>query len=213
MDHAFHLYFAHHLRRVGTLLAVGLAMLFSACTVVPLSSLWQLSQLKLEELDGTAVRAALVYPNALQLRPDSLRLHVAVARPITQADGKDGWERIEEHLLLDEVRSSAELRPLQDQQQPGRQLRAWRIAPASLLQLQALRARALNWKGSAGQRQLSLGLEFDGCLPPSTVLRVSTLLRFAAEGDYVPLLRDVDLARLVPSAELMKKFPACVVQK
>jgi len=189
------------------LLVLGLA----GCGSVPLGSLWKLRALQLEELDPGAVRAALVAPASLRLSPLSLTLDVTVARELPPVNGQAAWETLEEKLPLEELRGAAELSPLAGEVGPGLQLHVWRIAPASLARLQALRSQALGWKGSEGKRRLGLGLAFEGCQPPgaSRSLRVSTLLRFQAQGEYIVVLRDADLSTLLPKEEQARRFPSC----
>ncbi|RUP24564.1 MAG: hypothetical protein EKK45_24200 [Curvibacter sp.] len=190
-----------------------LSALLAGCGSVPLSSLWQLRSLRLEELDPAALRAALVAPASLRLNPTSLTLDVTVTRELPPVNGQPVWETLEEKLPLEELRGSLELSPLVGELSPGLQLRVWRIAPASLERLQALRGRALAWKGSEGKRRLGLGLAFEGCQPvgASRSLRVSTLLRFKPQGEYIAVLRDADLAALLPKEEQARRFPACAL--
>lgn len=192
-------------------LAALLVGVLAGCGSVPLASLWKLRALQLEDLDPGALRAALVAPASLRLNPSSITLDVTVARELPPVNGQTTWETLEEKLPLEEMRGAAELSPLAGEAGPGLQLHVWRIAPASLARLQALRSRALGWKGSEGKRRLGLGLAFEGCQPPgaSRSLRVSTLLRFNAQGDYIAVLRDADLATLLPKEEQARRFPAC----
>lgn len=198
--------------RLGCLGAVWvLSALLAGCGSVPLSSLWQLRSLRLEELDPGALRAALVAPASLRLNPASLTLDVTVTRELPPVNGQPAWETLEEKLPLEELRGPLELSPLVGEVGPGLQLRVWRIAPASLERLQALRGRALAWKGSEGKRRLGLGLAFEGCQPVGAPrsLRVSTLLRFKPQGEYIAVLRDADLAALLPKEEQARRFPIC----
>jgi hypothetical protein len=183
----------------------------AGCGSVPLASLWKLRALQLEDLDPGALRAALVAPASLRLNPSSMTLDVTVARELPPVNGQAAWETLEEKLPLEALRGAAELSPLAGQVGPGLQLHVWRIAPASLERLQALRGRALAWKGSEGKRRLGLGLAFEGCLPvgASRTLRVSTLLRFKPQGEYIAVLRDADLSTLLPKEEQARRFPTC----
>jgi hypothetical protein len=92
-------------------------------------------------------------------------------------------------------------------------VQVWRIDPAALSRLHALRTTALGWKKTpddAGQRELSLGLELAGCEKPGLQHRtVTTLLRFTDPGKYIPIVRNLDLAETMPHDELKQRFPAC----
>ena len=87
----------------------------------------------------------------------------------------------------------------------------WRIDPAALPRLQALRTRAMAWKGTDdGKRELTLGVELTGCQKSgSTRQAITTLMRFAEPGEYIPIVRNIDLAETMPAAELKQRFPVC----
>lgn len=191
-------------RRV--LVLAGWVLLLSACGSVPWASLWKMRELKPEQIDPAALRAALVYPASLRLDRQSLRLQVRAERELPARS-----EVLEASLALEELHGAAELSPLAGQAGTGQQLRLFRIAEADLPRLQALRAQALAWQGGAGTRRLSLGLSFEGCRSPGAGrgLRVSTLLRFSAEGEYLAVLRDADLMGLLPADERLRRFPDC----
>lgn len=189
----------------------GLGLLLAGCGSVPLSSLWKMRELRLEQIDPSALRAALVYPATLRLDRQTLRLQVRVERELPPVNGQARTEALEESLALEELHGAAELSPLAGQAGAGQQLRVWRIEAASLARLRALRAQALGWKEGGGSRRLSLGLSFEGCREPGTGqgLRVSSLLRLSAEGEYLAVLRDADLMALLPAGERLRRFPLC----
>lgn len=190
---------------------VLLAALLTACGSVPVSSLWKLRKLQLETLDPAALRAAVVHGPALQLYGQSLVLSVSVSRKVRQPGGTTTTELLAEKLPLQELRSTAERSPLAEHDKPQTIVQIWRIDPAALPCLQALRTKALAWKGTDdGQRELSLGLELAGCQQPGAQKRlVTTLMRFADPGEYIPILRNLDLAETMPAAELSQRFPVC----
>ena len=192
--------------------AAALATLaLAACGSIPVSSLWQLRRLNLETLDPAALRAAVVHAPALQLDSNALQLTVSVSRTVRQPNGSTATERLEETLPLQELHSTAERSPLAAYDGPQAVVQVWRIDPAALPRLQALRTTALAWKGpDDGKRELGLGLELAGCLHSGPRNRVvTTLIRFAAPGDYLPIVRNRDLAELLPAEALKKRFPDC----
>ena len=187
-------------------------VLLSSCGTVPLSSMWKMRSFKFEDIDPVLLRAALVYPSSLVLDTTKLRLEVSVARQVKQADGSMQWERLEEKLPLEEVHGAAELSGLQDERAPGKQFKAWRIAPAALPKLIALRSTALSWKKTDdGKRTLSLGLKFEGCRAADAPKSIpfSSLLKFTAQGEYIALVRNADLVDLLPAPQLALSFPVC----
>jgi hypothetical protein len=202
------------LRRASVLSwALLCAALLPACSSVPVSSLWKLRKLQLETLDPAALRAAVVHGSGLQLHGQSLVLSVGVSRKVRQPNGSSAVERLEEKLPLQELRSTAERSPLAEHESTKTVVQVWRIDPAALPRLQTLRAKALAWKAAGdddGRRELSLGLELAGC--QKTGLRnqtVSTLMRFTDPGEYMPIVRNIDIAETMPPPELQKRFPDC----
>ncbi|RQO80978.1 hypothetical protein DBV10_16210 [Acidovorax sp. FJL06] len=193
------------------LAAVCATLVLAACGSVPVSSLWKLRQLQLETLDPAALRAAVVHGPGLQLYGPTLELTVSVSRRLRQPGGAVTTERLEEKLPLQELRSSAEHSPLAAYDTARSVVQVWRIDPAALPRLQALRDKALAWKAlDDGPRELGLGLELAGCQKGGAGNRlVTTLMRFTPAGEYIPLVRDLDLAETMPAQELPRRFPDC----
>lgn len=189
-------------------------VLLSACGSVPVSSLWKLRQLQLETLDPAALRAAVVHSPGLQLHGNALELTVSVSRTLRKPGGAIATERLEEKLPLQELRSTADRNVLAEYETPRTHVQVWRIDPAALPRLQALRERAMGWKRTDdGSRQLGLGLELSGCQQGGSGSRVvTTLLRFTEAGEYIPLVRNLDLAETMPAHELAKRFPTCTTR-
>lgn len=198
-------------RAVPLALLALVASVLAACGSIPVSSLWKLRSLNLETLDPAALRAAVVHPPGLKLQGDALVLSVSVSRKVRLPNGGTTTELLEEKLPLQEVRSTAERSALADYDRPQAHTQIWRIDPAALPRLQALRATALGWKGTdTGQRELGLGLELAGCQDGGARSRtVTTLMRFTEPGEYIPLLRNMDLAETMSAAELKTRFPDC----
>ena len=117
-------------------------------------------------------------------------------------------------MPLQELRCTADRSVLAEYETPRTHVQVWRIDPAALPRLQALRERAMGWKGTDdGSRQLGLGLELSGCQQGGSGSRVvTTLLRFTETGEYIPLVRNLDLAETMPAHELAKRFPACTTR-
>lgn len=197
--------------RAAVLLLLLIPLALTACGSIPVASLWKLRKLNLETLDPAALRAAVVHSPALQLHGQSLALTVSVSRKVRQGGGATATETLEEKLPLQELRGMAERSALADYDGPQAAVQVWRIDPAALPRLQALRATALAWKGTDdGKRELSLGLELAGC--QKSGLRnqvVTTLIRFTAPGEYIPIVRNMDIAETMPTEELKKRFPDC----
>lgn len=191
-----------------------LLLLLTACGSVPVTSLWKLRKLNLETLDPAALRAAVVHAPGLQLHGHSLELTVAVSRKLRTAGGATTTETLEEKLPLQELRSTAERSPLAEYDGPQAVVQVWRIDPAALPRLQALRTQALGWKtADPGPKELSLGLELAGCQRGGSQgprqRTVTTLIRFTEQGEYIPIVRNMDLADAMPTEELKRHFPDC----
>jgi hypothetical protein len=106
-----------------------------------------------------------------------------------------------------------EISGLADYERPRTVVQIWRIDPAALPRLHALRATALAWKklpNDHGKRELSLWLELAGCQRADAGSRaVTTLMRFTEQSEYIPIVRGIDLADTMPAAEWKKRFPDC----
>lgn len=192
-------------------MALACTVLLAGCGSVPVSSLWRLRKLSLETLEPAALRAAVVHSPSLQLAPNGAVLTVAVSRQLRLANGAHTTERLEEKLPLQALHSSADMRPLIEHESPQSAVHLWRIDPAALPRLQALRTRAMAWKGTDdGKRELTLGVELTGCQKSgSTRQAITTLMRFAEPGEYLPIVRNIDLTETMSAAELKQRFPVC----
>ena len=192
-------------------MALACTVLLAGCGSVPVSSLWKLRKLSLETLEPTALRAAVVHSPSLQLAANGAVLTVEVSRQLRLASGAHTTERLEEKLPLQALHSSADMRPLIEHESPQSTVHLWRIDPAALPRLQALRTRAMAWKGTDdGKRELTLGVELTGCQKSgSTRQTITTLMRFAEPGEYIPIVRNIDLAETMSAAELKQRFPVC----
>jgi len=204
-------------RCLRTLLVALSAVLLAACGSVPVSSLWKLRKLQLDTLEPAALRAAVVHSPGLQLHGQSLLLSVSVSRKVRQPGGSTTTESLEEKLPLQELRGTAERSPLLAYDSPQAVVQVWRIDPAALPRLQALRTKALGWKAAEddGRRELGLGLglELSGCQKSGVRNQVvTTLLRFTDPGEYIPIVRNMDLADTMPAAELARRFPDCAAR-
>ena len=192
-------------------MALACTVLLAGCGSVPVSSLWKLRKLSLETLEPTALRAAVVHSPSLQLAANGAILTVAVSRQLRLANGAHTTERLEEKLPLQALHSSADMRPLIEHESPQSTVHLWRIDPAALPRLQALRTRAMTWKSTDdGKRELTLGVELTGCQKSgSTRQAITTLMRFAEPGEYLPIVRNIDLTETMSAAELKQRFPVC----
>jgi hypothetical protein len=192
-------------------MALACTVLLAGCGSVPVSSLWKLRKLSLETLEPTALRAAVVHSPSLQLAANGAVLTVEVSRQLRLASGAHTTERLEEKLPLQALHSSADMRPLIEHESPQSTVHLWRIDPAALPRLQALRTRAMAWKGTDdGKRELTLGVELTGCQKSgSTRQTITTLMRFAEPGEYLPIVRNIDLTETMSAAELKQRFPVC----
>lgn len=202
-------------RCLRTLLVALSAVLLAACGSVPVSSLWKLRKLQLDTLEPAALRAAVVHSPGLQLHGQSLLLSVSVSRKVRQPGGSTTTESLEEKLPLQELRGTAERSPLLAYDSLQAVVQVWRIDPAALPRLQALRTKALGWKAAEddGRRELGLGLELSGCQKSGARNQVvTTLLRFTDPGEYIPIVRNMDLADTMPAAELARRFPDCAAR-
>jgi hypothetical protein len=162
----------------------------------------KLSRVDFATTDPALLRAAVTLPWQLRPRGQGMRMRVA-------AKVGNGPEETQDFALR-EVSDAAD--QLRDEIAPGTALFAYRIDPADLPRLQALRAGLLAKKKKGMKGSLSISIRPETCrvapLPQGPVL-FSTYLRTGETANYVPLARDVDLRSLDPMRDIAASIPPC----
>ncbi len=188
------------------LLVVGILAL-GGCSHVPAKTLWALRNFDPMTTDPVHLRAAVAMPKEAFPTRGGAKLVMTQAR-------RDGSDEAKIELALESVPLAAETGLSAVRAKPGQEIRAFRIPPAEVARLlearTAARARAEKEPG-AFQGTLSVGI--DGCRPegapvPKT-FPVSTWMKTAETGDYLPILADVDLVALVGAEKLAAEAKVC----
>jgi hypothetical protein len=187
------------------LLAAASALLLAAlsgCTTMPVTSMVKLARTDFTTVDPAALRIAVKLPMGLRPRREGVRLRVAA----TVADLKQ-----EQSFVLADLDDAGELLSLAGEVTADVSIYAFRLDPADVPRLVAMRQEMLARKASGAKGSLTLSVAADACrtgpLPATTLL--TTYLRTEAAGDFFPLARDVDLRKIVPKDAGKELIPPC----
>lgn len=179
----------------------------AACSHVPAQTLWALRSFDPLTTDPGRLRAAIAMPKEALPARGGAKLVLAQARK----DGRDE-EKIE--IALEETSLAAETGLAAVRAKPGQEVRAFRIPAAEVARLTEARARARERAArEPGAFAGTLSIGVDGCRPEGAPLPktfpVSTWLKTAETGEYITLLDDVDLVKLVGVEKLAAEAKVC----
>jgi hypothetical protein len=189
------------------LLLLGL----SACSLIPLSTLWALRKLDFMSLDPSQLHALLYLPAGVQAAPEAIRITVKLRR------SKASEERMEEALVLrpQPLPPSEPLPAAPDSAGPGAHWVWLSLDDASAKRLEALRARASAWKAADGKaegRSLEIDAKSQLCRsgPPLDPAKtpLSAWVRWQAGQALLPLLDGAKVKDLDDKAEA-EPLPPC----
>ena len=182
----------------GALMLTALA----GCTTMPVTSMVKLARTDFTTIDPAALRIAVKLPLGLRPRREGVRLRVAA----TVADVKQ-----EQSFVLADLDDAGELLSLAGELSAKSSIYAFRLDPADVPRLVAMREDMLARKASGAKGSLTLSVGADACrtgpLPATTLL--TTYLRTEPAGDFFPLARDVDLRKIVPKDSGKELIPPC----
>ncbi|WP_322515559.1 hypothetical protein SR870_21670 [Rhodopseudomonas palustris] len=172
----------------------------TACSSVPLTSMVKLARTDLAATDPAALRIAVRLPQGLRPRRVTLRITLAV-----------GAEKREQTFVLADLDDPAELLSLAGEVTRDTTIYAFRIAPADVPRVLALRDEMAAHKAKGERGSLTLGVGADACrigaLPAKAL--ITTYLKTERAGDFFPLTRDVDLRKDVPKEAAPERIPLC----
>jgi len=189
-------------RRRGVV--VGLLMLcaLAGCTTMPVTTMVKLARTDFTTVDPAELRIAVKLPQGLRPRPQGVRLRLIV----TVDEVKQ-----EQAFVLADLDNADELLSLAGELSKGYAIYAFRLDPADLPRLLAMRAEMLERKARGGRGSLTLNVAAEACrtgpLPKVTLL--TTFLRTDRGGDFFALTRDVDLRKIVPTETGAELIPPC----
>ncbi|MFG1287135.1 hypothetical protein [Xanthobacter versatilis] len=184
-----------------SLLLLSLALSVGACSHVPVSSLPQLASLDLDTADLSVLRAAVRAPKEIAPVPGGAFVSMSYWR-----QGEEGRKTTVQASLEVEADLRA-LAALKEEEREGQRITVFRLTDEGRRKLEAARSEMLALKSDelAKGRRLhgSLAVSAEGCVRgalPAGPLLLSTYLRLKPGGNFVPLIRDVDLRSLLAQA-------------
>ncbi|ABD09163.1 conserved hypothetical protein [Rhodopseudomonas palustris HaA2] len=189
--------FARPLAAAAAVLAVAA---LTACSSVPVTSMVKLARTDLATADPAALRIAVRLPQGLRPRRVTLRIAVAV-----------GADKREQAFVLADLDDPAELLSLAGEVTNDTMIYAFRIAPADVPRVLALRDEMAAHKAKGERGSLTLGVGAEACrigaLPAKAL--ITSYLKTERAGDFFPLTRDVDLRKDVPKEAAPERIPLC----
>jgi hypothetical protein len=175
------------------------------CGHVPVTSLIKLAQIDFANTDPARLRAAIKLPRSVRPRPEGVALRLGVKI----ANGHEAFE----DFVLREVSEPAEVLALHRELEPDTHIFAYRLDGAEVTRLNAFREALKKKQEATGGRggALTIAIRPEACRTaelPSRAVYVSTFLKTAETGGFVPLTRDVDL-RTIAGRDLAAALPPC----
>ena len=170
---------------------VLLSIALSACTSIPLKTMYKLARTNPLELDPMALRAAVRMPESIRPRPDSAKLSLSISLRSETPEP--------EVFILQPVNSASETTPLAKEEREGDKIWVYRLNPKDRDRLEKFRAyaKAFKTKNKGNTKgQMTIGVD-DTCrqgeLPASGKLLVTNWIKLDAESDYLATAVDYDL--------------------
>lgn len=193
-------------RRVCVLLALAA---LSACTMIPLRTLWALRSFEFDQLDGAQLRTLVYLPEGVATQRDALKVQVRLER------GTPAGEVLEETLALRP--NPAALRgPLPAAPAPGGHWVALMLDGEEQQRLAWLRGRAQVWKAADGpevKRRIGASVAPQLCRRAAGPVlagevKLSVWLRWKAGQDDLPML-DGATVKDIDAKAAAEPLPAC----
>lgn len=190
--------FSRSCRGLAAILAV-VALTAGACTSMPVTSMVKLARTDFATIDPAVLRVAVRLPAGVRPRPGTVTLKLTVtvgtAPPVVST------------FVLADLADRAEIASLRAEVTTGTAVWAYRLEPADVSRVTALRSDLMARKGRGERGSLTIGVGAEACRTDAAPDRVllTTYLKTEATGDYFPLVRDVDLREVPGAGEL----PSC----
>ena len=188
---------------------LSLVAALGGCGHMPITSMLKLARIDFANTDPAQLRAAVKLPRVVQPQPQGMALRIGV-----KLSGGQGEVEEFEDFVLREVSDPKEVLVLHRELDADTHVFAYRLDATEVARLSAFRD-ALKKKQSASGGSggsLTIAIRPQACrsgeLPRRPVM-VTTYLRTAETGGYVPLTRDVDLRTIDPKQDLAAAIPPC----
>ena len=179
------------------------SLCLSACTAIPLKTMYRLATTDPLQLDPQALRTATRMPDWIAPRTDGAKLIIT-----SQAEGKLEQK---ETFILQAIPLALEQKDLALEAKSGFNLYVYRINPADLPRLEAFRTNTKALKAAGVKVKGNLGISVDACrqvVLPEGKIPVTNYLRLDDSG-YMPLVVDYDLRQEVDGTNLAELLPPC----
>ena len=164
----------------------------------------KLARVDFASTDPAQLRAAVKLPRSIQPRGVSLRVGVKLS---------NGEEEFQEFTLREES-APQDMLMLAREADTDTHMFVYRLDAGEAARLSAFRETLKKKQAASGGRggALTISLRPQACRtgePPSRRIYLTTYLRTAETGDYVPLTRDVDLHTVDPKQDVVASMPPC----
>lgn len=190
---------------------VSIILLMSACTVVPIKTLYKLYKTDISTLNPRLLRAAVRLPEYLDEGKKGM--------VITLSSWKGGTKKEDSktntvEFKLETVSTELELSPLKRFKKAGTQLIVYKLAEKDIAAFEHFRAQHNKDKGESGKQQGSFSASSDACRKgdiPNKPLLISNWLRVDLLDGYLPVLIDYDLKKEINKKSLNEVLPLCQI--
>ena len=191
------------MRLLPRLALLTLALALAGCAKVPLATMLTLATLDQNTADPAGFGAAVRQPLGLATRPGGVKLTLTITR--------NGAPRPEIHaFFMVEVREPVEIAKVARYRRASDVLTVYRLSAADAAEMRQLQRSV---RSAEGAGSLDIGVSADACARqplPAGPIPVSTYLKVAASGAYLPVLEDIDLRAEAGEAALAEHVPPCL---
>lgn len=199
----------HRLRsrqRKRTCPVIVATLFLAACGHMPVTSMIKLARVDFSKTDTAQVRAAVKLPRTVKPRPQGVALRISVKL----ANGHEEFA----DFMLREVSDPKDLLGLRQELDANSHIFAYRLDENAAARLAAFRDGLEKKQSAIGGKSgaLTISIRPDACRTSDLsgrALFFTTYLRTAETGEYVPLVRDVDLRTLVPHDDVAAAIAPC----
>jgi len=195
---------------VALLLFLGfLGAALSGCGHMPVTSMLKLARVDFANTDPAQLRAAVKLPRLIQPQPQGMALRIGVKL----AGGQEEFE----DFVLREVSEPKDVLALHRELDADTHVFAYRLDPSEVARLTAFRdalkkKQAISGGSGGSGGSLTIAIRPQACRSGDLSGRpvmVTTYVRTAETGGYVPLTRDVDLRTIDSKQDLAAAIPPC----
>lgn len=191
------------MKKLSLLISTLSTVLLSACTAIPVKTLYTLATTDPMTVDPKIIRTAARMPDWIQPRVNGAKLEISA-----EIAGK----KTTESFILQSVPLSLEQSHLQTEAKSGFNLYVYRLNPSDLPRLEAFREHIRTQKAAGMKIKGSMSAGVDACyqgeLKTGKIL-VSNYLRLNVEQGYLPVLVDYNLRDEVEGKNLAELLPPC----